>query len=82
MPEFKGTKAIRNTGVYTTAGPRTTDPSKVDTPSMGRAPRNPVGADNRYVAASPTKAMDALAEFKDTTKMHKSHGGRVIRKGW
>lgn len=20
--------------------------------------------------------------FKDMTKMHKSHGGRVIRKGW
>jgi len=25
---------------------------------------------------------DWSKDFKDTTKMSKSHGGRVIRKGW
>lgn len=47
---------------------------------MSRKPGTSAPAPTKQ-AAKPVDPNWASA-FKDTTKMSKSHGGRVIRKGW
>lgn len=53
MPEYKGSKSLPNaaSSKYKTYGPRTTDSSKVGTPSMGGSTNKVAGADNTYVRA-------------------------------
>lgn len=53
MPEYKGSKSLPNAasskgGTY---GPRTTDSSRVNTPSMGQSTTKVAGANTDYVRA-------------------------------
>lgn len=48
MPEFKGTKALPNTGDWRTNGSRTTDSANVNKPDMG-------STGSTYTAAVPTR---------------------------